>query len=206
MDLYEYVVLLKKSWIIPAVIILVLGIWSWRDNVLHPYDYTGTVTFTVGNKAVQSSESAQYAQYYNLSSASSFADTLVSLIASPNIISDIYTSANEPLPTQKLSSLAKIIKANKNSGSSGVVVASVEAQSADSALKITRSLADTIARQVTALQNDNSLSKDLTLSFTAPVVFSVQNNMSLPIVLSVIAGLFIGAAVVFIRHSLKRTR
>ena len=87
MDLYEYVVLLKKSWIIPAVIILVLGIWSWRDNVLHPYDYTGTVTFTVGNKAVQSSESAQYAQYYNLSSASSFADTLVSLIASPNIIS-----------------------------------------------------------------------------------------------------------------------
>jgi len=206
MDLYEYIILIKKSWIIPVVIALVLGVWSWRDVARQPYDYTGTVTFTVGNKAVQNNQSAQYAQYYNLSSASSFADTIVNLIASPNIITDTYASANEKLPTQKLTSLAKIIRAGKSSGSSSVVIASVQAQSKESTQKIVQSLSDTIAHQVDTLQTSGAISKDLTLSASSPALFIVQKNVGIQSGLAVIAGLFIGSAFIFLRHSLKRTR
>lgn len=206
MDLYEYAILLKKSWIVLAVIALALGVWSWQDSAKKPYDYTGTVTFTVGNKATQNNQSAQYAQFYNLSSASSFADTIVNLITSPNIVTDVYAGASEKLPTQKLNSLSKIVTASKNSGGSSVVVASVQGQSKESTQKITKSLSDTISQNVETLQNNGALSKDLTLTATTPAIFIVQNNIILNVALAVIAGLFIGAAFIFLRHSLKRTR
>lgn len=205
MDLYEYIVIVKKMWIIPVICAALLGIWAWRSVSAQPYSHTGTVTFTVGNKALQNSQSAQYAQFYNLSSASSFADTLVNLITSPNIIADIFASAGEKLPTQKLTSLAKIVKASKSSGGSTVVVASVQAQTKESVQKITQSLSDTITHQVTALQNGGALSNDITVSSSTPALFSVKNNMSMNVGLAVLAGLFFGSAIVFIKTSLKRS-
>lgn len=206
MDLYEYALLIKKSWIIPVVIALALGVWSWRDISSQPYDYTGTVTFTVGNKAIQNNQSAQYAQFYNLSSASSFADTIVNLIASPNILTDVYARADEKLPSQKLSALSKIVRAGKSSGSSSVVIASVQGKSQESTQKITQSLADTISQNVKALQSSGAISNDLTLTATTPALFTVQKNIVASVGLAVIAGLFIGLAFIFLRHSLKRTR
>lgn len=206
MDLYEYLVILKRSFWLPLILIVILGFWAWNDVRNTPYNYTGSVTFIVGNSSLTNLENTNYGQYYNLAASGNFADTLSNLLSSPSVIIDIYSQAHVELPTQDVATLSHLIKAAKSSSDSSVVVANITADSSNEASALSQSMTRVVETQIKKLQTDSALPKEINISASKEVVLSFKRNPVFNVSMAILAGLFFGSALVFLGNSIKRSR
>lgn len=190
----------KLSWI-PIALVVVAGLWSYNRYRLNPINYIGVTTFYIGSadgSIEADSKVYQYDQYYKLVSASSFADTLISQLTSPNTVSQIFQKSNIPLPSTNPDQLAKVIKSQKVSTNSSAVIATITTDDKSKTKKLTGNIAEVVKDNLSDFKKAKVVPQEIIISPSQPIFLEDGNNPLIVVGAPTIAGLIFGLALMYV--------
>jgi capsular polysaccharide biosynthesis protein len=206
MELNNYWLIIKRNSYITIVLCLVfagLAYYHWTKNKV---DYSGTVTFTIGNQSSDITSQDNFGQFYNLSAASYLADTLSGWLGSPNVVADVYAKAGYPLPKTKLTNLATTIKTTKNTLTSGVVVAQMGASSHEGTVNLLNASIGVVNDQLDAVHKDGTIPTQMTIHASSPVVVDQANNPYIAVLIAAISGIIVGVVISLFVEAVRQSR
>lgn len=190
----------KLSWI-PISLVAVAGLWSYNRYRVNPINYIGVTTFYIGSADASIGTDPkvyQYDQYYKLVSASSFADTLISQLTSPNTVSQIFQKSNIPLPSTNPDQLAKVIKSQKVSANSSVVIATITSENKNKTEKLTGNLVEVVKDNLDNFKKAKVVPQEIIISPSQPIFLDDSNNSLIAVGAPTIAGLIFGLALMYV--------
>jgi capsular polysaccharide biosynthesis protein len=206
MELNNYWSIIKRNWYISVILCLVFGIFAYYNYTKQPISYSGTITFTVGNNSSAPANQYDYDKFYNVSATSYLADTLSGWLGSPDFVNKVYQNAGSGTPNTKLTNLAKTIKTTKNTLTSSVVVAQMEAGSHEETEKLLTSAGKTVNDELDSMKSRNVIPSQLTISASQPFVVDQKNNPYIAIAIAVIAGLIVGVVISLFLEAIRQSR
>lgn len=162
------------------------------------YDAGSTATTVKGSTIEQSNvDYYLYDNYYSIQSGAFVADNIVSWLASPPVIANIYRDANVQLPAINFKSLSKIFVAKKQSANSNVVTFTTTNPDARMAERLIGSANDNIKRLVAEINSgQKDKSSNFTISLSEPVVVKTPKPYVLNAVIAGILGLIISLGII----------
>lgn len=190
----------KLSWI-PILLVAVAGLWSYNRYRLNPTNYIGVTTFYIGSADASIGTDPkvyQYDQYYKLVSASSFADTLISQLTSPNTVSQIFQKSNIPLPSTNPDQLAKVIKSQKVSANSSAVIATITSENKTKTEKLTGNIVEVVKDNLDNFKKAKVVPQEIIISPSQPIFLEDSNNSLIAVGAPTIAGLIFGLALMYV--------
>lgn len=190
----------KLSWI-PILLVAVAGLWSYNRYRLNPINYIGVTTFYIGSADASIGTDLkvyQYDQYYKLVSASSFADTLISQLTSPNTVSQIFQKSNIPLPSTNPDQIAKVIKSQKVSANSSAVIATITSENKTKTEKLTGNIVEVVTDNLDNFKKAKVVPQEIIISPSQSIFLEDRNNFLVAVGAPTIAGLIFGLALMYV--------
>lgn len=203
MEIIDYFRVIKSRSRLVIGCAFVFAAVVWINLARHPYNYSGSVTFTVGNQSLQPADNFNYDRYYNLSASVVLAETLSNWLGSPNVVEQIYQAADVELPTRKTIALTRTIRSIKPSPNSNVVVAIFSGKSKDEVEKTARSTIEVINSQLGNLKKSNSFPSEMTISASQPIALEEKKNALQTVGIGALSGLIFGVVLTVILSGLK---
>jgi len=204
MEFEDYIKGIKKYIYLPIGLALIIGGFSLYSSLKTPYNFSGAVTFTIGNSNEVISGANNFNNYYSVSASSIVADTIGGWLTSPNYIALIHQKAGVGLTAKKVSSVKKLLNNNKSSLNSSVVVAELVGKTNQEINNLLSSTQAIIQQEFKKQQDINAISKDIKLSVSDPIVITSKKNLTLDTLIGMIAGLILGSALAIIFQSTKK--
>lgn len=195
----------KYLWV-PAVLIICASWWSYNRFSANPKSYIGVTTFYVGNSGSLNSTAEKpynYDQYYNITSSSTFADSLVNIFSSPNTVSQIYQKANLPLPSGDSDQLTRIIKSQKVSVNSQAIIVSIKTNNKNNTQILTNSLPQVIKENLDNLKKTGIIPQEIVVTSSEPIILENENNILISMGAPIIAALIFGLTLVYILNNTR---
>lgn len=206
MELNNYWSIIKRNGYIVVILCLLFAGLAYYNYYKNPVSYAGTITFTVGNTSTSPDNQYDYGQFYNVSATSYLADTLSGWLASPDFVNKIYQNAGSGTPQSKINDLTRVVKTTKNTLTSSVVVAEMDASSHDETQKLLTASAKTVQDEMTNLQAQKVIPSELVINASQPYVTDHKNNPFVAIVIALISGLIVGIVISLFIEAVKQSR
>lgn len=203
MNFNDYLEFIRKYIYVTIILILFIVSYSLFQSKKNPFIYSGSITFTIGNKLNVANDATGYNNYYSLTTSSILSETIVGWISSPNIVSKIYQEAGYPISNDKISNLEKKIHYNRPTSMSNVVIAMVEGDSNEETNSILVSTKKVINEQLSNLESQSAAPPGLTIISSEPTVLSKKVNSLSSIIIGAIAGLILGFIVSLVIGAIK---
>jgi hypothetical protein len=134
------------------------------------------------------------------------ADTLASWLMSPNMIASAYSNAGVGLPKSPILSFARLFKVTKSTPTSSVVVATLNDGDRNALDHLLAGTTKTMTDEFATLQNDGSISKDLTLSIAGPTIIENNRNIPVSVAVAAIVGIILGIVITLFVESFASRR
>lgn len=181
--------------IIVLIIIAMAAAWFLTNR--KPVTYEAN-TLVILHKKVESKEIAsnfyQYDNYYAIQAAGLEADNLSVIIASPNVVTEIYKNANLEVPAVPFKTLAKSFKTKKVATINALDIF-VDNPNKEEARKLVKSAAEVLKTKTDPKFN---------VEISEPIVKEVQPNLTLNLIVAGAIGLIIGLLFAFGSVSARR--
>lgn len=194
MELRDYLNILKKSWFLIFISILIFGFGGYISALKKVPLSQGIVTFYVFQKP-EASTSYKYDNYYALSSTTIVIDQITGIILSPNTVLEVYQKNNANVPEQNFKKLAKIFQLQKNSPTANTLSVAVEAQSPEMAKNLAQTLTDTMLDTISQKQSDGQLSPNFIISSSNIDVVTNQLRPDIRALILAFVGAIVGISV-----------
>lgn len=205
MELKDYIKLLTKDWYLVIGFGLVAALLGYYLAITARPQYQGLATFTVTQKAQSANNNLfVYDNYYSVSASAYLAETLNSIITSPNTVVSVFDSAGFPAPANDYRKLLRVFRSTKPNQYTSAVPVSVNAGTKDDAKKIMESLSNFLKADFSRKQQSGTLSKDFGLDATPVIVLEKLPNASIQTGIYSIAGIIIGSVMVVIKDYLLK--
>lgn len=195
----DYIRLILDRKILIVVFMLIVGVISFISTSLLPVKSVAESTFVVSRVNREASEDFQFDNYYAIQSAEYISNTVIGFLASPDIAETIYQKSGVEVD-QDAYGKVKNIKARQKS--SHLVNVKVHDSSAENAEIILKATATVLNEKISGLESTKNGENAFELSMGDVVFSSTKVNAYLALVVGLVAGLFVGIAVVFLKEYL----
>ncbi|EKD56077.1 MAG: hypothetical protein ACD_58C00304G0005 [uncultured bacterium] len=204
MELRDYLLVIgKRIWmLLICFLVVVIGVYFFTTS--QPTSYEGSLTINITKPAEQGKTTEyQFDKYYALQASGMFAETVVSWLGDPSIISDIFTNANQELPQIGLTKLTKLLNPKKVLPSNVQVrYSSTDEGKIEPLLK---SAGDFVkARSVNLTKQD--VTNNFIVEVNDPVVFAKKISLTTNLIMGFIVGMILGLLMVFATEYLKSSK
>ena len=195
MELDDYFRLTFRHWRMIALmaglgLIVGLGV-SW----LTPQTFDAAVNLTIERVNPKATADYQYDGYYIQQATDDMAQTMVSWLATPAVLVDIYESAGLGLTLRSLDEVSRVFQARKYSKQNvGLKITDRDQASAE---KLATAAAAKIEQRVSQINLDSEGQPMFAVTSSKPVVLPRQPNWLLLGGLGLIAGCLVGWALAF---------
>ncbi len=201
MELKELLKLLKEKRKIFFVVCFGVIFLSLGWLLVKKTQYQASMALHIARNEVSQAEQYQYDQYYRLLADEKFADTIVRWADDPQIARKIFSDAEIEIKGNNLGNFSKLIKAEKLSPN--FIRFSFSAKNKENAEKIALSVEKNFVEKNNLL-NQNSQDKNwFMLVFDKAIIIEHRINPFLVLVISAIAGAFLGFFSVLFHHYWK---
>jgi capsular polysaccharide biosynthesis protein len=184
----------KSFWLTVVVCVMLGFIWQYNQTDAVAVNMTLNITRLGADKTTD----YQYHDFYRLQADERFADTVVRWLASPRIVSDIYTNIRLNDNELDSSHISHAFKAERLS--SQMIQVTYKAKNEVIAQKIARSVTDRINIETSTLNKDQQEASWFVVVGDAPVVQDARLSLSLVLTLALVSGIFLGFWSVLLRH------
>jgi capsular polysaccharide biosynthesis protein len=204
-ELKNYLKIFAKNWIwflLTVIIILVAGAGYKQYENSRPVSYEVSLLLNVTRSGIQTTDTYRYDDFYRLQADERFADTVVTWLKNPRIVTNIYNEAGKISGGIGLSELAGAFKVKRTS--SQAISVSFKAESAREAQDLSESMTKAINNEIKSLNQYQKEENWFKIVGEEPVIkeYKITWNTVLPI--SIMLGIFLGIWVVLIKHYLKK--
>ena len=198
MELKEYIMILRKNIGFFLTILAIFVSGGVIFALVQPQSYHAALTLNVTRDGLQKTDNYRYDSLYRLQADERFADTVVRWLESPRVSADILNDAKIDTNTLAENKLAKYFKARRLS--SQIVQVDFAAARADLAGNISDSVKKIInaeSEKLNAVQKEDAW---FIIIGGEPVVRPGKLQSGVVILVSLLAGIFIGLWAVLIKN------
>lgn len=205
MDLKNYIKIFLKNWIwFLVTVIIVLGAsygYKKYENS-KPVNYEVFLLLNVTRSGIQVTDAYRYDDFYRLQADEKFADTVVSWLKTPRVVTDIYNETGKVSGDVSLKELSKIFKTKRLT--SQTISVEFSSESAREAQDISEALTKMINNEAKDLNQYQKEDNWFKVVGDEPVIkeHKVKWNDILPIFIPL--AIFLGIWVALIKHYLTR--
>lgn len=204
-ELYNYITILKKRFLIfiTIIIVITLGTYIFSIKQAPGYQATGTVVISQTTTADQSKAPYfTYDNYYSIQASGLFADTILNWLVSPSTVVNIYQKANLPVPQVNGQKLSKIFQTRKEIVTSNVGVFSIQGKDKDEITKLSQAAVELTKEKSTSLGQETS--NPYIITTFGPEILTVKTNVLLNTIIAFIASLFLGLLIIYLMEYLTQ--
>lgn len=201
MNIKTYFDVLKQGkWLI-LVTTIIVALAATLFSMFAPPRYESATTLTVSRVNRAETGDFQYDNYYAIQSTEFVSNTVAGMLASQDIVREIYdvsgVEAGDPL-----SSKVRSISARQKT--SHLVSVSVKRSSQDEANAVLSAIETVLVEKVEALETTENDVNAFTISAGEAVETPLVYSPVIVFVSSLLSGLFLGIGLVFVRHYLSQ--
>jgi capsular polysaccharide biosynthesis protein len=205
MELRDYLQLIRKSWLMIAVMALIVSVGSALWAQLQPvkYEASATIVVTKPNTVPQRSANYfQYDKYYSIQASGLYADTLAAWLSSAGTAEEIFIKAGYPVPSTSIKKLGRIFKPRRQPPVT--ITLNLVDPDRDKAQKLVNA-AVTIMKEKTDLQQKTDDPENYFNIINGPTVLAeVRPDLVINTGVGLLAGLVLGFIVAFLREYLRQ--
>ena len=198
MELKEFIALFRKQKMlfIGIVLFVLVGAFVWQRS--QPVSYQATLLLNVGRSGAQETTDYTYDSFYRLQADERFADTVVRWLGSPRVVEDIYAEARLDPGSIGTRDLKSVFRAGRLS--SQMIEVNFTGRSEKTVRALSDSSATVLNRYAESLNRDNQEKNWFVIIGSDPVIRDGRVNLSLSLLVGLLAGFFIAFWTVLIKH------
>jgi capsular polysaccharide biosynthesis protein len=197
MELKEYLRIIKKDkGVIVKTIILTLA-FTIAFSYLQKTSYESSVSLFIIKDGTQSTDEFKYDGYYALQSGEIVADNLEKMLQSPQVVSEIYQTANIDSNFDKIKKYKKSFTAHKMSNQ--YVEVSFNSETRENAEKISKSITKTIQQKMEQAKSSSEDEVSFSIENNSPVIIKKEPDIALNSLVGIFSGFFLGMIIVLIK-------
>lgn len=181
---------------IGIVLFVLVGAFVWQRS--QPVSYQATLLLNVGRSGAQETTDYTYDSFYRLQADERFADTVVRWLGSPRVVEDIYAEARLDPGSIGTRDLKSVFRAGRLS--SQMIEVNFTGRSEKTVRALSDSSATVLNRYAESLNRDNQEKNWFVIIGSDPVIRDGRVNLSLSLLVGLLAGFFIAFWAVLIRH------
>lgn len=197
MELKDYLSIISKKWwlLLISIIVIMLGVYYFSISAPKIYDASISLEINKKSEATKTTD-YQYDRYYAIEASSLMTDSVISWIKDPDLISQVYSKANQDLTAKNIKSMAKIFNPKKELPST--IVVSTSSDSENKAISLLRALKTTVLEksQIGEAQN-------FEIKTSEPISVLRKINLTTNLVLGLVSGLILGLILIFVSEYFK---
>lgn len=201
MQIKDHISVLRRSLWFIIIFGLVVGAVTYGIVSRRPAMYQAVQTYDLRlvNRAVTSDY--QYGSYYDLKGAELFTQHAMSLLRSPAIIAEIYTTAGLSYEIDNISRFTSQFRTDQNSSQQFTVTFS--RYQGSEAKVLAEAMTTVLAREVELASSDTDNHSLFVLGSFAPVIVYQPMNVTLVTLVGVVAGWLLALLLVYTRRYLQ---
>lgn len=188
----------KKAFYFTVFVVLIAAI---TFSLIRPVRYTAVLNLNVTRSGAQETANYKFDDFYRLQADERFADTIVRWLESPRVAVDILNDANFLTSGMTEWRLGRYFKAQRLS--SQFVKVSFKVGSVESAKSISQSSVKILNQEAQKLNDQQDEKNWFVMVGSDPIVRQAGWSLPMVILISLLAGMFLGFWVVLIKNYLK---
>lgn len=197
MELKEYFKIIEKDKrVIIKTTILTLA-FAIAFSYLQKTSYESSVSLFIIKDGTQSTDEFKYDGYYALQSGEIVADNLEKMLQSPQVVSEIYQTANIDSNFDKIKKYKKSFTAHKMSNQ--YVEVSFNSETRENAEKISKSITKTVQQKMEQAKSSSEDEVSFSIENNAPVIIEKKPDIALNSLIGIFSGFFLGVIIVLIK-------
>lgn len=197
MELKEYFKIIEKDKrVIIKTTILTLA-FAIAFSYLQKTSYESSVSLFIIKNGTQSTDEFKYDGYYALQSGEIVADNLEKMLQSPQVVSEIYQTANIDSNFDKIKKYKKSFTVHKMSNQ--YVEVSFNSETRENAEKISKSITKTVQQKMEQAKSSSEDEVSFSIENNAPVIVEKKPDIALNSLIGIFSGFFLGVIIVLIK-------
>ncbi|MBU1119420.1 hypothetical protein KKH43_06070 [Patescibacteria group bacterium] len=195
MNTRSYLDIIFKKKIQIVAMTLIVALVALFAAYLIPEKHVVDMSLTVHRVNRETTEDFQYDNYYSVQAAEYVSNTVVGMLASPDVVQEIYTNA-QVSDDSSIQSRIKSIKARQKS--SHLVTVTVKHADPEVTEKVATAVSDVMSEKVQALESTDENTNSFDVVTGEYIKNSQKVDPLLAFVFGLVCGLFISIALVFL--------
>jgi len=202
MELDDYIrSIFRHKWLIIIIpLIAAIGTYAYAHSV--PITYDASVSMTIKRVNAPETVDFQYDEYYAIQASDLVAQTVVSWLATPSVVTEIYQQAEIDPAIKSLSEISKRFQTRKMSSQN--ILVKINEESAEVAKKLATVISDVVIERVGQLVTSTTSQASFEAQGAEPVVIEKKTDSVLFSFVGLIAGFFIGLFIAAAIEGVKR--